>query len=375
MEGLAAFAASSENFGFLAHGEHLVLAADGAFAEFYAYSDPDASLMKARRFAETIARKVDATMTGDTARVTFANRVTRLAQAGHIPPAIRDRFDQVRQPGNQASHAHGVTTDQAIAALRASHDLGRWYYELATGVAHAASFKMPAASLGASEALNAVQTKVTSLEAAMVDLLAMLEANITAASLGSAAQRNQAVAEGYRAAASMPSQFGPGSDIERILWDNGWAVILDPEAEVNPDLAEARQAGDGRWLLHYRASLIGEVKSIASVAQMTPLGATGTAVRRQTPLYYEVSPAEIRWIYGLDPSSRFERLLSFHTPEQANRIATASTYSALPTNARQSNVSVSSKATGGSISIAAGNNVTGVQNLTTQSGTGFGGSR
>ena len=45
----------SLNFGFLLPHEPL-LVMDGAAAESYLYSDPDASMAKARRFTETLAK-------------------------------------------------------------------------------------------------------------------------------------------------------------------------------------------------------------------------------------------------------------------------------------------------------------------------------
>jgi type I restriction enzyme, R subunit len=47
----------SANFGFLARHEPL-FAIDCAAAESYVYSDPDAAMVKARRFAETLAREL-----------------------------------------------------------------------------------------------------------------------------------------------------------------------------------------------------------------------------------------------------------------------------------------------------------------------------
>ncbi len=45
----------SPNFGFLLEYEPL-LVMDGAAAEAYLYSDPDAAMAKARRFTETLAQ-------------------------------------------------------------------------------------------------------------------------------------------------------------------------------------------------------------------------------------------------------------------------------------------------------------------------------
>jgi type I restriction enzyme R subunit len=55
VEPIDELAKRSRNFGFLLEHEPL-LVLDGATAESYIYSDPDASIAKARRFAETLAR-------------------------------------------------------------------------------------------------------------------------------------------------------------------------------------------------------------------------------------------------------------------------------------------------------------------------------
>lgn len=59
----------SQNFGFLAPHEPL-LVLDGASAEAHVYTDPDSAMFKARRFTETLTRKLVAqtrTRVGDNA--------------------------------------------------------------------------------------------------------------------------------------------------------------------------------------------------------------------------------------------------------------------------------------------------------------------
>ena len=77
----------SRNFGFLLQHEPL-LVMDGAAAESYLYSDPDAAMAKARRFTETLAellvRRTQTRVSGSSQDA----RIKALADAGVLAPAI-----------------------------------------------------------------------------------------------------------------------------------------------------------------------------------------------------------------------------------------------------------------------------------------------
>jgi len=126
-------ARKSPNFGFLLKHERL-LVLDGAAAETYVFSDPDASIGKARRFTETLAklllRNSQTTVRG---KPTQANRVKALAEAGVLPPRIRRMFDKVRHSGNQAVHSPWGDAQAALKCLQLCFELGHWYDAVATG--------------------------------------------------------------------------------------------------------------------------------------------------------------------------------------------------------------------------------------------------
>lgn len=115
--------ARSGNFGFLAPLEPL-LVVDGVAAESYMYSDPDAAMVMARRFTESLAKELlvrtRIRMTGGSQR----ERVEALAQAGVLVPKVRDAFDRVRRAGNRAAHRRFGDTRAAVDAVRTCFELG-----------------------------------------------------------------------------------------------------------------------------------------------------------------------------------------------------------------------------------------------------------
>ena len=117
----------SQNFGFLLQHEPL-LVLDGATAESYVYSDPDAAMWKARRFTETLAKLLiwqSQTKVGGNDQ---AKRVKALADAGVVPKYQRQLFDQVRKTGNRAVHTHYGDVRAALTAVKHCFDLGYWFH-------------------------------------------------------------------------------------------------------------------------------------------------------------------------------------------------------------------------------------------------------
>lgn len=118
----------SQNFGFLLSHEPL-LVVDGATAEAYVFSDPDAAMFKARRFAETLAKLlVNRTQVKVGGSSTQDARIKALADAGVLVPRIRDTFDQVRTSGNRAVHTHWGDVRAALSCVRACFELGVWLH-------------------------------------------------------------------------------------------------------------------------------------------------------------------------------------------------------------------------------------------------------
>lgn len=122
-------AGRSRNFGYLFQHEPL-LVLDGASAEAYVYSDPDAAMFKARKFTETMVKLlVRQTQTSMAASAPHAVRINALAQAGVIPPKVRQDFDDVRISGNRAVHTHWGNVRAALACVRTCFDLGVWFHK------------------------------------------------------------------------------------------------------------------------------------------------------------------------------------------------------------------------------------------------------
>jgi type I restriction enzyme, R subunit len=130
-EPIDALAERSLNFGFLLEHEPL-LVMDGAAAESYLYTDPDAAMAKARRFTETLAKLlVRHTQT----RVSGSSqdaRIRALAEAGVLVPRIRQAFDQVRVSGNRAVHSHWGDVHGALSCVRTCFELGVWFHRALT---------------------------------------------------------------------------------------------------------------------------------------------------------------------------------------------------------------------------------------------------
>lgn len=144
-EQIRELARRSQNFGFLAPHEPL-LVLDGASAESYVFVDPDSAMFKARRFAETLARKLIAltrTRVGENA--TQDVRTRALAQAGVLVPSIRQAFDEVRWTGNRAVHTHVGDIQAALSAVRTCFELGLWLHRALTGDRQPRAFVPPAA--------------------------------------------------------------------------------------------------------------------------------------------------------------------------------------------------------------------------------------
>jgi type I restriction enzyme R subunit len=130
-ERIRLLAARSPNFGFLLEHEPL-LVLDGATAESYIYTDPNASLFRARRFGEVLARKL-VSITGTPVKGDRQiDRLVALTQAGVIVADIRHAFDEIRKLGNEAVHGHFGEVRVALTAVRTCFELGVWFHRAVT---------------------------------------------------------------------------------------------------------------------------------------------------------------------------------------------------------------------------------------------------
>jgi hypothetical protein len=162
---LAQLAACSANFAFLAQVAP-DLGGDGASAESYIYLDPDAAVARARRFAETLAKKLlPAPPTSSTPN--FGPMVNQLHNAQVIPQDVYDRFEKIRVHGNAGVHGRPSSNANALESVRACFDLAVWWYRRETGIAVAHGYTTPAPTGTAMELLQAAVARV---EARLDDL-------------------------------------------------------------------------------------------------------------------------------------------------------------------------------------------------------------
>lgn len=124
-------ARTSQNFGFLLQHEPL-LVLDGATAESYIYSDPDAAMWKARRFTETLTKRLIWLSQTKVNGNDQAKRIKALADAGVVPPAQRQTFDRVRKTGNRAVHTYYGDIRAAMTAVKNCFELGYWFHRATT---------------------------------------------------------------------------------------------------------------------------------------------------------------------------------------------------------------------------------------------------
>jgi type I restriction enzyme, R subunit len=122
---------SSVNFGFLAEHDFL-LASLGVGAESYVFTDPAASLFKARQFGEALAQWLLHT-TG--ARVNTDKQLARLqalADVGVLRGPVLDAFHEIRKSGNEAVHEYYADRRKALRAVERCFFLADWVHRAVT---------------------------------------------------------------------------------------------------------------------------------------------------------------------------------------------------------------------------------------------------
>jgi type I restriction enzyme R subunit len=130
-EPIGELAKRSPNFGFLLEYEPL-LVMDGAAAESYLYSDPDAAMAKARRFVETLAKLLVKRTQTHVSGTSQDSRIRALTDAGVLVPKVRQAFDHVRISGNRAVHSHWGDVRAALSCVRTCFELGVWFHRAVT---------------------------------------------------------------------------------------------------------------------------------------------------------------------------------------------------------------------------------------------------
>ncbi|MBW8485960.1 DEAD/DEAH box helicase family protein [Actinomadura parmotrematis] len=169
-------AGRSRNFGFLLRHERL-LVLDGATAESYIYSDPDAAMARSRRFAETLAKLLVArTQTPVSEHATLNARIAALARAGVLRPNVRQAFDDVRDAGNRAVHSYWGDVQAALKCVRTCFELGIWFHRASSDAPAPAGFVPPPVPDGRAPDSAAERTQLAELRAELERLQERLTA-------------------------------------------------------------------------------------------------------------------------------------------------------------------------------------------------------
>lgn len=119
---------SSLNFAFVESHDPL-LARYAEQAERYVYSDPNASLLKTRQFAELLAQRAaayaGARMTGEDR---FLDVLRFLRRSRTLPRKVEDDFHAIRKAGNLAAHDHEDDAGEALHQLKNARHLALWFH-------------------------------------------------------------------------------------------------------------------------------------------------------------------------------------------------------------------------------------------------------
>jgi hypothetical protein len=159
--------AASPNFRFLAEPS-IQLAGDGATAEAYVYSDPDAALTRARRFGETVV-KLALAHSGLPVprRQNFNDGIKALREKGVISERVWRAFEQLRRDGNEATHGRSGDAVKAVDAVRTCFELGLWWHRTVTGREIDLKFTPPRPGASTPQLLRKVERQLTDLQAAL----------------------------------------------------------------------------------------------------------------------------------------------------------------------------------------------------------------
>jgi len=312
----------SQNFGLLAPHEPL-LVLDGASAEAHVYTDPDSAMFKARRFTETLTRKLVAqtrTRVGDNASQDA--RIRALALAGVLVPDIRQAFDDVRRTGNRAVHTHFGDVRAALDAVRTCFELGIWLHRAITGDREPRAFVPPPAPeppavlteedrvelerlrqelaghrdrltevllhrdatvtelqaqrraradaeralAQASADQDRLRTTVDELDTQVAELTEAFEAQVTRPARVSAAQRDAFIDSAQRAARAPLTEAEVRAEVDRMLAAAGWQVQDASAANLFAGQGVALRevgtaSGPADYLLYVDRALVGVIEA------------------------------------------------------------------------------------------------------------------
>ena len=164
----------------------------GGFAEVYTNSDPTSALVKMRSFIEVMVKHLYNRL--NLPLPPYAPNIYELLEEASfrskVHKVVLDKFHTIRIAGNKAAHDNLGSRNKALAILRETHDLARWFYVFLGGGTKedCTAFVVPQAG----EVENATKTqlkrekkaalqKIAAQEAQLSELLAQVEERQTKA--------------------------------------------------------------------------------------------------------------------------------------------------------------------------------------------------
>ncbi len=126
---------AQSNFSFLS-GEFPLLFQISSHAEQYLHSDPAVCLFKLRQFCEILTSSIielthiNTSHLDNRAQDTQFERINLISRAFKLDPTVTNTFHQLRKIANRAVHSKDgrAQTEDALACLKASWYLSRWFY-------------------------------------------------------------------------------------------------------------------------------------------------------------------------------------------------------------------------------------------------------
>lgn len=101
----------------------------GAFAETYAYLDPQSSLVKLRCYVEKLVGVIYSELRLPVEpNATFMDRLTNGSFTTVVPKVILDKLHAVRIHGNKAAHEGGVSVNTSVWLVEEAYHLGCWLF-------------------------------------------------------------------------------------------------------------------------------------------------------------------------------------------------------------------------------------------------------
>jgi len=163
------------NFSFI-QNKWPILATLGSQAEIYLYSDPHASQMKLRVFAETITKYVIAEEKIAIRTSTQAERIRLLNESGIVPSEVESILDHLRRMANSAHHNYNDSVERAKLLLQLAYKLSVWFYSVyGDSTYEYVPFTLPQQAL----AENEVSARLEELEQLYEAQIAEMEQEIT----------------------------------------------------------------------------------------------------------------------------------------------------------------------------------------------------